>query len=291
MTWKSIWLLLRIPFSVFLLPVYLFSLWYAMNEIDAIDLSTTLYAFLILHLLVYPASNGYNSLQDRDTGPIGGLRVPPPPPGQLRWVVLAMDVVALTVGLLLVHPVFFWGVLIYILASRAYSYRGIRLKRFPLTGFLVVFLFQGAWLFLVCLPAFGLMQIDWQDLGVAMAASFLIGAMYPLTQIYQHREDRADHVETISMKLGLLGTFYFSAMCFLIGLIIIGVYTYFADQMIHWVILQLGLIPSIWFFIRWYFKVRTNPEAADFENTMRMNLLSSSGLTGAFIIDLILLVT
>jgi hypothetical protein len=32
--------------------------------------------FIILHLLVYPASNGYNSYMDRDETPIGGLKNP-----------------------------------------------------------------------------------------------------------------------------------------------------------------------------------------------------------------------
>jgi hypothetical protein len=31
--------------------------------------------FVILHLLLYPASNGFNSYHDRDTGPVGGQQL------------------------------------------------------------------------------------------------------------------------------------------------------------------------------------------------------------------------
>jgi 1,4-dihydroxy-2-naphthoate octaprenyltransferase len=36
-----------------------------------------------------------------------------------------------------------------------------------------------------------------------IAASLLIGGFYPLTQIYQHRQDKEDGVRTLSMLLGL----------------------------------------------------------------------------------------
>src|SRR5437899_2585356 len=49
--------LLRFPFSLFLLPVYLF----ALSEVPHIRWYPALLAFIVLHLLVYPSSNGYNS--------------------------------------------------------------------------------------------------------------------------------------------------------------------------------------------------------------------------------------
>ena len=42
--------------------------------------------------------------------------------------------------------------------------------------------------------------------------------MYPLTQIYQHQADADDGVTTISMKLGIRGTFYFSVVMYLIAI-------------------------------------------------------------------------
>jgi 1,4-dihydroxy-2-naphthoate octaprenyltransferase len=61
--------LLRIPFSFFLSPIYFFSL----AQVPHIDWANAVLIFFILHFLIYPASNGYNSYMDRDTESIGGL--------------------------------------------------------------------------------------------------------------------------------------------------------------------------------------------------------------------------
>ena len=49
---------------------------------------------------------------------------------------------------------------------------------------------------------------------VLLACSLQIAGVYPLTQIYQHEQDLADGVTTISYKLGYKGTFIFSAIMF-----------------------------------------------------------------------------
>ena len=54
--------LLRFHFSMFLLPVFLF----AISQIGIVDWSKTLFVFFILHLLVYPESNEYNSYMEKD---------------------------------------------------------------------------------------------------------------------------------------------------------------------------------------------------------------------------------
>ena len=73
--------LLRFPFSFFLMPVY----WFALGQAGSINALDALLVFVILHLLVYPASNGYNSYMDRDQGSIGGLKTPLQPSRQLFW--------------------------------------------------------------------------------------------------------------------------------------------------------------------------------------------------------------
>ena len=125
--------LLRIPFSVFLSPLYFFSL----SQVPVIDWGKAVLIFIILHVLIYPASNGYNSYMDRDTGSIGGLEKPPPPSRQLFFVTIVLDVIAILLCFL-IGPLFAAVTLLYIGASKAYSYRGIRLKKFPVIGYLTV---------------------------------------------------------------------------------------------------------------------------------------------------------
>ena len=139
--------LLRFHFSIFLLPVYLF----AVSQVPQINWIDALIVFLILHVLVYPSSNGYNSYMDRDTSPIGGLQKPMQPTRQLFHISIAMDVIAVALSFF-ISIYFAAGVLLYILASRAYSYRGIRLKKIPGHRLSRGGVISGCTCFCACLP-------------------------------------------------------------------------------------------------------------------------------------------
>src|SRR5262245_26883635 len=129
--------LLRIPFSFFLSPIYLF----ALAQVPHIIWGKAILIFIILHFLVYRASSGYNSDMDRDTESIGGFEKPPPPSQQLFLVTIVLDCMV-TLLSLVIGPLFTLVMLLYIGASKAYSYRGIRLKKFPYLSYLVVIAFQ-----------------------------------------------------------------------------------------------------------------------------------------------------
>ncbi len=121
--------LLRFHFSFFLMPVY----WFALSQVVNPDSKRALLIFIILHLLIYPSSNGFNSYMDRDEGSIGGLKSPLPPTKELLYVSLIMDGLALFLGLF-ISIYFTMAAVIYILASRAYSARSIRSKEIPTAG-------------------------------------------------------------------------------------------------------------------------------------------------------------
>src|ERR1700722_7503517 len=129
--------LLRFHFSFFLMPVY----WFALGQVGEKDIFSAIIIFIILHLLIYPASNGYNSFMDRDETSIGGLKNPSQPTRQLFYTTVTMDIIAIILSCL-VSIYFLVGILAYILASRAYSYRKIRLKKYPVIGYLTVIIFQ-----------------------------------------------------------------------------------------------------------------------------------------------------
>src|SRR3954470_5361119 len=179
--------LLRFHFSLFLFPVFLF----ALSQVPTVDWLDAILAFIILHLLVYPSSNGYNSYMDRDSSPIGGLSNPLQPTKQLFYLTIILDAIALGLSFF-ISRYFALGVLIYILASRAYSYRGIRLKKYAVIGYLVVLVCQGALVFFLSYHACSSVKELNVPIPALLSASFLIGGSYPLTQIYQHKEDEAD---------------------------------------------------------------------------------------------------
>ncbi len=121
--------LLRFHFSFFLMPVY----WFALSQVVRPNGRRALLIFIILHVLIYPSSNGFNSYMDRDEGSIGGLKSPLQPTRQLLYASLILDGLALLLGLF-ISKYFTLAAGFYILASRAYSARSIRLKKYPICG-------------------------------------------------------------------------------------------------------------------------------------------------------------
>ena len=275
--------LLRFHFSFFLLPVYLF----ALSQLPQINWTNAILVFIVLHLLVYPSSNGYNSYMDRDETPIGGLSAPLQPTIQLFYTSVVMDVIAVLLSLF-ISPYFTLGILLYIIASRAYSYRRIRLKKYPLIGFLTVFLFQGAVIFFISYHAIDPLQNLAVPLLPCVISSCLIGALYPLTQIYQHDEDKKDGVITISYLVGKKGTFILSMLFFLAATFLLYLRFQQLDQLNYLLLFLLIMFPVVLFFLYWMMQVWHNTSEANFKNSLLMNVLSTV-CTAAFFITIFIL--
>ncbi|MBK0404128.1 UbiA prenyltransferase family protein [Adhaeribacter sp. BT258] len=276
--------LMRIPFSVFLMPVF----WFALSAAPVFDWQKAVAVFLILHVLVYPASNGYNSYFDRDEGSIGGLKHPPKVTHSLFYLVVVFDFLAVLLSLLISIP-FAVCVLVYLFVSKAYSYDKIRLKKYPyLSTFTVVF-FQGAFTFLTVQIGSGVLSEHYfsaQNLVLAFVSSLFLCGSYPLTQVYQHAEDKKRGDETLSLKLGLKGTFLFSAISLTLAAALLIAEYFYTNQLSSIVIFAVFTAPVIAFFAWWQLQIRKNSLAVNFENTMRMNQISSLCMSAAFLLML-----
>lgn len=272
---------LRLPFSFFLMPVFLF----AVSQASTINWQTTAIAFVILHLFVFPSSNGYNSFQDRDTGSIGGLKYPPKVSRNLYRATMLMDIVAVLTGIFISYS---FSLFIFILISRAYSYRNVRLKQYAVIGFLTVFLFQGAFVYLMASSAISTFSFahffTLNNIICMSVASFFIGSVYPLTQIYQHEADKKDGVISISYKLGYNGTFVFSGILFSVATVFLYYYFNLKHQQIALLLFIILMLPVIIELSVWFSKVRKNTDNANFENTMTMNLLTSTCMNLYFLV-------
>lgn len=270
--------LLRIQFSFFLMPVY----WFALSQIAAINIMNAVLIFVILHLLVYPASNGYNSYMDRDTQSIGGIKNPMQPTRQLFYVSILLDVTGIILSCL-ISKWFVMGILLFIAASRAYSYRGIRLKKYPIAGYLTVIFFQGAVTFFLVIHGASADKTLIAPIAGVVAAALLIGGFYPLTQIYQHQQDKEDGVTTLSMLLGYNGTFIFTALIYIFAVAALAYQLISTGQQNSFFIIQIFFMPILAYFVWWFKKVAANNSNANFVYTMRMNLLASICSNAAFI--------
>jgi len=283
---KSTIQLLRFHFSFFLMPVY----WFALSQVVDPNWPRAILIFCILHLLVYPASNGYNSYMDRDETSIGGLKKPAQPTKELFYTTVVMDIVAILLSSL-ISRYFTLGILAFILASRAYSYRGIRLKKYPITGYLTVIIFQGAVTFFLVYHGsqrniiFHLPKDIWWAL---LASSLLIGGFYPLTQVYQHEADKKDGVRTLSYLLGIKGTFIYTGVIYFLAMLVLSFYFLISFEPKEFMALATFMLPVLVYFFVWAAKVWKDSSKADFEHTMRMNLIASACTNIGFITVLIM---
>ena len=279
---------LRFGFSFFLLPVFLF----ALSAADTPLLFSAVIAFFVLHVLVYPSSNAYNSLMDQDTESIGGLEKPPPAPPVLWLITLFLDALALAI-IMVINPLASIVLLAYILASRAYSWRRIRLKKHPIAGYLTVVIFQGAVIFYFTILLSDAMYRfnafpDLQVLLGMLMASVLIGSSYPLTQVYQHKQDRKDGVQTISMLLGVKGTFIFSLWMLIFFIILLLLYVWQFGRWYDVPVFALCNLPAAIIFSKWHKKVQLNEQNADFRHAMKMSL-TGAGCINIFFLYLLII--
>jgi 1,4-dihydroxy-2-naphthoate octaprenyltransferase len=280
---RSTLLHLRIPFSFFLLPVFLFALALTPNH----NGERMLLVFLSLHLFLYPSSNGYNSYYDKDEESIGGLKRPPKVSKDLLGWSLVFFGIALALGAW-INWEFASMLGLYGLVSMAYSHPLIRLKKYAWTSWVIAGLFQGYFTFAMAYA--GLSNLGWEVLlkPHVLVPGFLTSLMlwgnYPLTQVYQHGEDARRGDRTLSLLLGIKGTFIFSALLFA-GTTAAFIWYFLGKGQSHIVGYYLAAMAPIGlFFLLWMgFIFRESEKYATYSWAMGMNFLSAIALNAFFI--------
>ncbi|MCC5928945.1 MAG: UbiA prenyltransferase family protein [Cyclobacteriaceae bacterium] len=280
---RSSWVHLRIPFSFFLMPVYLFAL--AVN--NAADLFNVIISFIAIHLFLYPASNGYNSYFDKDEKSIGLVEKPPPVKKDLYYTSIAFDVFAIVLGFF-ISPLFALLMLVYGLASKAYSHPWVRLKKYPLMGWFIAGFFQGYFTYIMSIE--GINPSGWsvffqpEIIFPASLCSLLLWGSYPMTQVYQHEEDAERGDKTLSLLLGVRGTFYFTAVVFLMANFAFVFYFYIFYSLKVAIFFQMFLMPVLIYFLRWYSVVHLDKTQADYRHTMELNMISAVCMNSFFVL-------
>ena len=263
----------RFLFSVFLLPVFLF----ALSQAPQVHAFEALLTFVIWHVLIYPASNGFNSYFDKDEGSIALVEKPPPVDKSLYVFSLILDFAGIILAYL-VSVELLAAVLLYGIFSKLYSHPSTRLKKFPVVSFLIVFIFQGSCVYWSSYAAVSRLTLangwNFNFTLAGFICSCLIGATYPLTQVYQHKEDRKRGDKTLSMVLGIRGSFIFSAVLFAIATVMLFIYWRNLSELLYfWLFLPFA-IPVFFVFLDWLLKVLRDEKEANFKNMSRMTLVS-----------------
>jgi 1,4-dihydroxy-2-naphthoate octaprenyltransferase len=154
-----------------------------------------------------------------------------------------------------------------------YSHPTFRFKKYPLLSFLIVFIFQGAFVYWSTYASIsGLNTLEGWNFNFTLAGlicSCLIGATYPLTQVYQHEEDSNRGDKTLSIVLGIRGSFYFSALLFLCSSMLLYFYWDRLEMSTNfWIFLALAS-PVFILFSNWFFAVYRDPSKANFKNGVK----------------------
>jgi 1,4-dihydroxy-2-naphthoate octaprenyltransferase len=113
----------------------------------------------------------------------------------------------------------------------------------------------------------------------ALISTLMLWAVYPMSQIYQHEEDAKRGDTTLSILLGITGTFIFTALVFSIAFA--GFFFYFNQA--DFITLLIFNFPTLVFFGWWFLKTLKDQNQANFKNTMWLNLLASACLNGFYI--------
>lgn len=256
---------LRLPFSIFLLPVFLF----ALSQVPEINVYKAWFAFLAWHFFVYPASNAYNSYFDKDEGSIALIEKPPPVDRSLYYFSFFLDTIAMLLASM-VSIEFLIAVIIYGVISKLYSHPLTRLKRYPFISFFIVFIFQGAFIYWTSYAAVSGLSLlyGWNTnfIVAGLICSCLIGANYPLTQVYQHEEDSKRGDTTLSMKLGIQGSFIFTIVLFTLAILLSFWYWHNLNQINNFWLFLIFSFPVFVVFTKWFLKVRKNEKEANYKN-------------------------
>ncbi|MDB4943654.1 MAG: hypothetical protein JWP97_3188 [Labilithrix sp.] len=203
---------LRLPFQALLAPFMLFG--------AALAEGTPTWrfglAFFVLHVCFYGGTTAFNSHYDKDEGPIGGLENPPPAG---TWL-LPGSLVLQGMGLLLAPVVsrsFFVVCLAFGVLGVMYSHPSVRLKGKPWPSWLTVILGQGALGAIAGVTAVENPILSAELACGVLAAAAIVGAIYPLSQVFQIDEDARRGDRTVAMMLGRPNVASVAAALFAIG--------------------------------------------------------------------------
>jgi 1,4-dihydroxy-2-naphthoate octaprenyltransferase len=271
---KSTILHLRIPFSLYLLPFFCFAASQAANP----NLWYLFLSAIIIHLIFYPSANAFNSYYDKDEGSIGGLENPPPVDKEVLYVSYIFEFSSLALAFLIGWR-FAIMLLIINLMFKAYSHPWVRLKKYPWIGLLTVALFQGGHTYMMSYMAindapFSALLENSVIIPAILCTVLLLGS-YPMTQIYQHGEDGRRGDMTISLKLGVKGTFIWTGIIYAFGISGFVLYLTSYYSFVISIALLICMAPTLIYFIKWFLRVLKDESKADYRSTMKLNQLSS----------------
>jgi len=209
----------RLHYQVFILSGgYLF----ASLFLDELNAGMFWLQFINVAVLLFGTATVYNSWHDKDEGPIGGLKNPPPMQPWMRKLALWMQFGGLLIAhyggieftyLYLISMVFFW----------LYSTRRARWKGHPIKSLIAIGVSTGTNSFWMGYFAAGGDQFSPEIIVAGIGTALVFLSLYPVSQIYQMRTDSVRGDRTFAIEFGIQGVKRFYTRSYYIGLLMAGI--------------------------------------------------------------------
>src|SRR5690606_29083186 len=125
-SWQGTSMPLRIPYSIYFMPVF----WFALSNIDEFDGWTALALFIIIHILLYPSAIGYNYYFAEEQADFPVLHRLTGLGAELLWLVMLFDTMAV-LSAWFISPAVAMMALVYALVSKTHGVAQRWLQRLP----------------------------------------------------------------------------------------------------------------------------------------------------------------
>lgn len=261
--------------SLVYLPLFLF----AVSQTHDINWIHTAFFFVVMFVLVQPSIQmqiAYANMQlsKCDIAETQHAK-------KLFKTSTAMDGLAVVLSAIILSLEVGAGVLTYLLISKLHNSNPVRLKKYAIISWLLTMTLQGVLLFALTQYATGKLMLI-TNVFALQACAFFIGFVYPLTQMYTQTEDANRGDLTMSLRLGIKGTFTLGLVLFFVAVSFMGLHFYNTKHLFHFYLFLLFLSPVAAYFFWWRKNTKLQPLVANYTftrlfviiNTVCMSLFS-----------------
>lgn len=267
--------------SLIFLPIFLF----AVSQTQEINWLHTALFFVVMFVLVQPSIQmqiAYANMQLSKCDIAQTEKAK-----KLFKISTAMDGVAVIFSTVVFSLEAGAGVLTYLLLSKLLNSNPIRLKKYAIISWLLTMAMQGVLLFALIQYTCGKIMLI-TNVFALQATAFFVGFMFPLTQMYTHQQDANRGDLTISLRLGIKGTFTLGLVTFLVAILFMGLHFYNVKKLFHFYLFLLFLSPVAAYFFWWRKNTKIQPLAANYTFTRLFVMITtiSMGLFATVLIYL-----
>lgn len=237
--------------------------------------------FFNVHLLLFGGATAYNSYWDKDEGPIGGLKNPPP---MSRWMWM-MSILMQAIGLLIAIPAGNAFVGIYVLSMLLfwlYSTPHARWKGEPIKSLVAIGISTGTNSFLMGYLSAGMHALTIPVICAAAGVALVVLSLYPISQVYQLDDDMKRGDQTFAIKYGFTGVFNFFVVSFAGGIILISVALLLKHVILSIGFLLVGFAAGYWVQNK---LLKLTAEKEDYKTVMRIKF----GTSLSFVVFIVLI--